>query len=762
MSFQHRIRTIYVKELVDILRDRRTLIAMIVVPILLYPLLMVGSIQAVSMQSAGLRDEKVIVLSPNERQSTLIQQWIAADKGIVSRLGQLDEQERAALFGRGVTPTETEDDVRSGRPPSRPSLPDDARRPAETPAATDVGGSGRPPSRPTTDDDLQPESLDRFDFKFDRESKTLEKSQEYMQDLVQARHVQLGLIIGTRHAGDPLEEQNLVRMIYDPEEIRSATAADRIRAVLERRAVAIRLKRLEQIGVAPVVITPIVPELVHVTTPGSVLGQILPLILVLMTITGAIYPAIDLTAGERERGTLETLMVCPVPVLDLVVGKFLVVTTVAILGAALNLASVSATVYFGGFESVVNAAGDEGFPLGALPLILLILVPFAVFMSAIMIAVCSYARTFKEAQNYVTPVIFAVLIPGGIAALPATRLEGVMLVMPVANMVLLTRELLLGAAIDPTAVLSVLLSTTLYAAAAVAVATKVFGTEAVIFADTVSLRGTFSRRLIRPTERPSLATASLVVALLFPIWFYVQSSLQSGHDFGGALRQTGWLMPLFFVALPLAVCAYFRIDVRRTFALAAPGGRHLLAAVLIGLSVWVLGHELVVAQQAVLPVPEALHASDEMLQQAIDPMPRWMPLLLLAVVPAVCEEFLFRGFLLGGLSGAVRKWAAILAGAAIFGAFHYYVFRFPVTALLGVVLGFLCWQSRSIWPGVLMHTLHNGLQVSLALWPDLPRLLGLEGEASSVHFPLRLILPATGAFLLGLILAARPRAGSPR
>ena len=60
---------------------------------------------------------------------------------------------------------------------------------------------------------------------------------------------------------------------------------------------------------------------------GMVLGSIVPLVLVLMTITGAIYPAIDLTAGERERGTLETLLVCPVPPMELITGKYLVVTT---------------------------------------------------------------------------------------------------------------------------------------------------------------------------------------------------------------------------------------------------------------------------------------------------------------------------------------------------------------------------------------------------------------------------------------------------
>ena len=735
MSSRHRIKTIYVKELVDILRDRRTLIAMILVPILLYPLLMLGSVQALSMQSAGLQQEKFTIIAPSQDQIRTVQEWIAQDRSIAQRLEALDDDERAALFGRGET------------------------QPLGQPPAADAAEETAPAEVPQDDDDVQVgETPEGFDFRYVKEAYSIDEARARMEEAVRARQLQLGLIIETRQQGDPLREQHFVTMIYDPEEIRSASAADRFGGVLERRAVDTRLRRLKELHISPVVITPIVPLLSRITTPGSILGQILPLILVLMTITGAIYPAIDLTAGERERGTLETLMVCPVPVFELVVGKFLVVTTVAIMGAALNLASVSATVYFGGFASAVNVAGDEGFPMAALPLILLTLIPFAILMSAIMIAVCSYARTFKEAQNYVTPVILAVLIPGGIAALPASRLEGAMTVMPVANMVLLTKELLLGSPIGAGALLTVLLSTTLYAAAAVAVATKVFGTESVIFSDTASLKTTFTRRLIRPSEQPTPATAILIVAVLFPIWFYVQSSVQLGGDFAASLRWTGQLMPVCFVLVPLAVCLYFKIDLRRTFALGPPAGRrYLLAAALIGLTAWVPVHEFSIAQRALLEPPDALTASNEVMLAALGEMAPWMALLLLAIIPALCEEALFRGFLLSGLRSGTRKWPAIIAAACIFGVFHYYVFKFPVTAGLGLVLGCLCWQSRSIWPAVLMHALHNSISVCLVRWPLLPEALGIDETDPSDHLPLQLLIPACLLFVVGLWMAVRSK-----
>ena len=91
---------------------------------------------------------------------------------------------------------------------------------------------------------------------------------------------------------------------------------------------------------------------------GLSLVTFIPLVLVLMTMTGAVYPAIDLTAGERERGTLESLMVCPVPVIDLIVGKFLVVVIVSLLGATLNLASMGLTIQFGGLKQALAMGFD--------------------------------------------------------------------------------------------------------------------------------------------------------------------------------------------------------------------------------------------------------------------------------------------------------------------------------------------------------------------------------------------------------------------
>lgn len=697
MSFHHRIRIIYSKELTDILRDRRTLIAMILVPIILYPLLLLGSIQAVSYQAASLEQESLIIGVINDQHRMMLSELIHYDTLELQKLG-------------------------------------------------DALGSD------TKEADQIPVPLEHAQIVVFEQRKDLEQS-------IQNRQVYVGVIFDRDSLTESTDyvSQIHVELPADLEEVRSAHAWDRVKAMIARTQKRWEIERLDREGLPRSFVEPFTVETLDLSSPPSILGQILPLILVLMTITGAIYPAIDLTAGERERGTLESLMVTPVPVIDLIVGKFLVVTTVAIMGATLNLASVSATVYFGGFDKVISQTGGS-IPFATMGLILLSLIPFAVLMSAVMIAVCSYARTFKEAQNYVTPVILAVLIPGGIAALPATRLEGVMLVMPVGNMVLLSRDYLLGAEVLTSQLAMVMISTTLYAAAAVGIAATIFGKETVVFADAGSFRNVFNRSLIRPSKTPSVAMSLLIVALLFPTWFYIQSSMSPavGENASDLLYRTGYLLPIMFVIVPVMILLYWKVDVRQSFGLRFPRSRYWFASILIGLSAWVPARELGILQQGLFDLPPLAIESSEMMYETLLSLPMGIMLLLIAVIPAIGEELLFRGFLLHGLRTSIRKWPAIIVSAIIFGIFHFFLFKFIVTASLGVLLGYLCWQSRSIIPAIIAHMLHNTI-VAMSIYPKFTERLGIDSSAmDDSHLPAHILIIAGMMFVIGLLLIKRP------
>lgn len=133
------------------------------------------------------------------------------------------------------------------------------------------------------------------------------------------------------------------------------------------------------------------------------IATIVPLILILMTVTGAVYPAIDLTAGERERQTLEALIAAPISRLSLLQAKYIAVLTVAFLTAMINLVSMLGTIHLIGVAPLVFGDGGLSWLLGLE--ILGLLTVFASFFSAVLLGVTSFARSFKEAQAYLIPLM---------------------------------------------------------------------------------------------------------------------------------------------------------------------------------------------------------------------------------------------------------------------------------------------------------------------------------------------------------------------
>ncbi|MGB0714701.1 MAG: ABC transporter permease subunit/CPBP intramembrane protease [Phycisphaerae bacterium] len=724
MSMPRRIRTVYFKELIDILRDHRTLVAMIVVPIVLYPLLMLGSIQAVSFQAEALDREPLLIGTVGKEQQKLLARLIEED---------------ARFTPAPTRPLRNNNDETDGDP--------------VTELIPTIDGGAEEASREQVPRTLTDSRL------------AIAETETDLRLAVQEREIHVGIVFDANPNVFDTESSIPIRVFADLEEVRSRSAHYRLTAMIKRIGERRRDRALEDLGLPLTLVRPFAAEVVDLSSPPSILGQVLPLILILMTITGAIYPAIDLTAGERERGTLESLMACPVPVIDLIVGKFLVVTTVAVMGAALNLASVSATVYFGGFDRVLAETGGV-VPIGTMLLILVSLVPFAVLMSAIMIAVCSYARTFKEAQNYVTPVILAVLIPGGIAALPAARAEGLMLVMPVGNMVLLTRDLLLGSQVPLSQLALALCSTTLYAGAAVAVAAGIFGKESVVFADSGSLAGVFRRQFIKPRQLPPLSMVLLYVSLLFPTWFFIQSAISpTDMDEGstGVLKGTAAIMPILFILLPFVMLRYWKINVWETFGFQIPPLRYQVAGIIIGLTAWIPAAEITVLQAKLFGLPAGILAQNQYLLDALRALPLLQALFFTAVVPAISEEILFRGLLLNGLRTGLKRNAAIITCGVIFGVFHFLIFRFAITATLGIVLAYLAWQSRSIVPAIMAHLLHNGLATYRGLHPE--QFEWLTGPVSDDptalgHLPLLVIGVGMAILLAGILLASQDAGGA--
>jgi sodium transport system permease protein len=289
--------------------------------------------------------------------------------------------------------------------------------------------------------------------------------------------------------------------IYNYEgEMRSGFAVSELRRFFSDYRERIVARRLEGRGLPLALIQPFEVRTENVAPPekvgGNVVGGIIPYLFLLLSFTGAMYPAMDLTAGEKERGTLETILCSPVARLELVLGKFFMVLTASLGTVLCSLVSMALTFAVGGlvFAGLTGAGGARAARLGAagtaLPLpsldplgllgVLVMILPMAVFFSALLLALSLFAKSFKEAQSYVSPLVVLIILPAVVGMLPGVELDTRLALIPVLNVSLVSKELVSG--VWPWTQVAVIFgSSCLYAAGALWLAVRMFNREEVLF-----------------------------------------------------------------------------------------------------------------------------------------------------------------------------------------------------------------------------------------------------------------------------------------
>jgi ABC-2 type transport system permease protein/sodium transport system permease protein len=581
-----------------------------------------------------------------------------------------------------------------------------------------------------------------------------------LEAAVRSQEIDLGVLLVPSEGERGARAQVTFQLLYRPGAPLSRQAASfverRLRAVNEQDL----LRRLDERGQVPQVraawrLKPIADEEGH----AFWLGTLVPLVLILMTITGAVYPAIDLTAGERERGTLEALMAAPVPRLSLLLAKYVAVLTVAMLTALVNLTAMMVTIASSGLGPIL--LGARGLAPASLVAVLLLLALFAAFFAAVLLSITSFARSFKEAQAYLIPLMVVSLAPGFLSVMPGLHLGPFWSVVPLANIVLLARDVLQGEAAWGWGAVAVL-TTLLYASLALSLAARIFGSDAILYGSEMSWADLFRRRAGQP--RASLPAALTTLAVVGPLYVLVSGLLAQlqALPMSGQLCAAAASTLMLFALVPLAMAHLQGVCWPQGFQLQPAPLRAWLAAAVLGASLWPLAYNLLVlCQQWGLATwtPERLaehRGAIEELALRLRQTPLPLLLMALAVVPAVAEELFFRGYLLAALRGRLPGWAAILLTAGLFGLFHaslgglVALERIPPSTLLGVALGWLCWQTGSVLPGMLLHGLHNAWMLVLLRGPW--RLAGQGAELSQVQ-PLAWPLVAAAALAAGAALA---------
>jgi len=218
---------------------------------------------------------------------------------------------------------------------------------------------------------------------------------------------------------------------------------------------------------------------------GVTLGGLVPYFVIVLSLAGTMYPAMDLTVGEKERGTIETLLCSPVSRVSLVLGKFLMVFTASLSTAALAIASMGLTLAvagkMAGSFSEVNGMGLQ-FRINpaAVIWVFVMMVPLAVLFSAALLAISLFAKSFKEAQSYLSPLAIVVLAPAIVSILPGMELNSRLSLVPILNTSLVSKEIVSGT-YHWNYIALIFASSCAYAAAALWAAIRLFQREDVLF-----------------------------------------------------------------------------------------------------------------------------------------------------------------------------------------------------------------------------------------------------------------------------------------
>ncbi|MCC6144587.1 MAG: CPBP family intramembrane metalloprotease [Candidatus Hydrogenedentes bacterium] len=501
---------------------------------------------------------------------------------------------------------------------------------------------------------------------------------------------------------------------YDATEFSSQEAAARLAVGLDQLNKKLQTERLAAIGVALEYVTPLEVTQEDMATPvnstGTILGLLLPMFMVIMLALGAFYPAVDLTAGEKERGTFETLLASPVSKLEVVVGKFAAVFFLSMLTGMLNLASMGLT--FALLLTQLRGMLEEGMafqievPFLAFPAMLLVMIPLALFVSAAIMSVAVLARSFKEAQHYLTPVFLAITLPVFVAAFPGIKLAGMLHLFPIANVVLLFKDLLTGQGSALGFVL-VFGSTAIYASLALYLAVWLFQREDVILAEEGGLPLSASRADFRPRNALTPGAAVFYFCFVLLVMFYGGNILQAWNLLWGLLAMQ-WLLLL---VPALVTLWYVRARYRTALFLRGLSLTQLVAVLITGVCWVLLIIQVSVWQNRVLPMPGPVAEAFQEILVTLKNQPLPVILFVLALSPAICEEVVFRGVILSGLRTRLGAMACVLIVGVMFGIIHFSVYRFVPTALTGMLLTWLVLRTGSLLAGMVVHLLNNSLSL---------------------------------------------------
>ena len=392
------IFSIFKKELTDVLRDRRTLFFMIVIPVIVMPLILIGSIKFQEYQSKK-SDEKVLNIGLiNKTSDSQIRDYLLDQKGVY--------------------------------------------------LVEDI-------------------DLDSLELGIKNDS------------------LQGGLYIHKNFINDiSANGMGEVEVYYKSSDLMSK-AKNRIYNALDIYKNEVVSERLSEFNVDKGLLEPL--DIINKDmstkkeTIGKAVGGLIPYMLVIFIFLGAMYPAIDLGAGEKERGSLETLLSSPATKFEITVGKLMVVSLAGMVSGLISVVGISAPFYFiGNIPDQIKSTVLEIISPFIIVSVIILMIPIAIFFASMLLSISFYARSFKEAQSLMGPLNIVIIVPLMLTIGPGIEIDHITALIPLINVGLLTKEILAGSA-QPIYFIETLSSLLFFAAIGIRFSVYWFNKENTIF-----------------------------------------------------------------------------------------------------------------------------------------------------------------------------------------------------------------------------------------------------------------------------------------
>ena len=392
------IFSIFKKELTDVLRDRRTLFFMIVIPVIVMPLIFIGSIKFQEYQSKK-SDEKVLNIGLiNKTSDSQIRDYLLDQKGVY--------------------------------------------------LVEDI-------------------DLDSLELRIKNDS------------------LQGGLYIHKNFINDIYANgMGEVEVYYKSSDLMSK-AKNRIYNALDIYKNEVVSERLSEFNVDKGLLEPL--DIINKDmstkkeTIGKAVGGLIPYMLVIFIFLGAMYPAIDLGAGEKERGSLETLLSSPATKFEITVGKLMVVSLAGMVSGLISVVGISAPFYFlGNIPDQIKSTVLEIISPFIIVSVIILMIPIAIFFASMLLSISFYARSFKEAQSLMGPLNIIIIVPLMLTLGPGIEIDHITALIPLINVGLLTKEILAGSA-QPIYFIETLSSLLFFAAIGIRFSVYWFNKENTIF-----------------------------------------------------------------------------------------------------------------------------------------------------------------------------------------------------------------------------------------------------------------------------------------